>query len=72
MSDVAAKQRAYRERLKARRREGQGPTDAELARAVRDMHIRLEYEVAVHPERFGVKVSGQGCAGTRYVTPWRG
>ncbi len=45
-ADAATKQRAYRERLKARRREAQGPTDAELARAVRDLHILLEYTAA--------------------------
>lgn len=48
-SDMAAKQRAYRERLKARLREAQGPKDAELARTARDLHIRLQYEAANHP-----------------------
>ena len=47
--DAAAKQRAYRERVKARRRAAQGPSEAELAQAVRDLHLRLEYEAAVHP-----------------------
>ena len=39
--DAAAKQRVYRERLKARRREEEGPTEADLARAVRDLHLRM-------------------------------
>ena len=47
--DAAAKQRAYRERLKARRREEQGPTEADLARAMRDLHLRVGYEAAVDP-----------------------
>lgn len=45
--DAAAKQKAYRDRIQARRRAFAGPTDADLARAVRDLHIRLEYEAAV-------------------------
>jgi hypothetical protein len=57
--DAAAKQRAYRERLKARRRAGQGPSDAELGRAVRDLHIRLEYEAAVHPGGAASKLVGK-------------
>jgi hypothetical protein len=48
-ADAAAKQRAYRARLKARRYEAQGPTDADLAREVRDLHIRLEYAAVVTP-----------------------
>jgi hypothetical protein len=48
-ADAAAKQRAYRDRIKARRRAQQGPTEAELARAVRDLHIRMEYEAAINP-----------------------
>ena len=49
-ADAAIKQRAYRERLKARRRQVQGPTDADLAGAVRDLHIRLEYVAATQPQ----------------------
>ena len=56
--DAAARQRAYRERLKVRRNEGQGPSDAQLARAVRDLHIRLEYEAAVHPGGPASKLAG--------------
>lgn len=48
-ADAAARQRAYRERLKARRRQAQGPNEAQLAQAVRDLHIRLEYAAAVDP-----------------------
>ena len=47
--DAAAKQRAYRERLKAYHRAHHGPTDTDLARVARDFHIRLEYEAALHP-----------------------
>lgn len=69
--DVAAKQRAYRERLKARRREGQGPTDAELARAVRDLHIRLEYEAALHPDSSVSKLVGTDALATlRNTVAW--
>ena len=49
-ADAASKQRAYRERLKARHRERQGPTNADLAGAVRDLHIRLEYVAATQPQ----------------------
>lgn len=48
-ADAAAKQHAYRERLKARRRALAGPTGAELAQAVRDLHIRLEYTASTRP-----------------------
>jgi hypothetical protein len=48
-ADAATKQRAYRDRLKARRRARQGPTNADLAGAVRDLHIRLEYVAATRP-----------------------
>ena len=44
--DSAARQRAYRQRVKARRHAEQGPTDAQIARVVRDLHIRLEYAAA--------------------------
>ena len=57
--DAAAKQRAYRERLKARYREEQGPTEAELARALRDLHIRLEYEAALNPAGFALRLVGK-------------
>jgi hypothetical protein len=46
--NAADKQKAYRNRIQARRRAISGPTDAELALAVRDLHIRLEYEAAVN------------------------
>ena len=62
--DAATKQRAYRERLKSRRREGQGPTDAELGRAVRDLHIRLEYEAFVHPGGSASKLVGNDALAT--------
>jgi hypothetical protein len=57
--DGATKQRAYRERLKARRREVQGPSDAELARVVREWHVRLEYAAAVHPGGSASRLAGK-------------
>jgi hypothetical protein len=47
--NAAAKQKAYRDRIQARRRALAGPTDTDLARAVRDLHIRLENVAAVDP-----------------------
>lgn len=47
--NAAAKQKAYRDRVQAHRRAIAGPTDTDLARAVCDLHIRLENEAAVHP-----------------------
>ena len=42
-ADAAAKQKAYRERLQARRRAGSaGFTDSELGRAARSLHLSLE------------------------------
>ena len=49
-ADAADKQRAYRKRIKARRRERQGPTHADLAQAVRHLHIRLEYVAATQQQ----------------------
>jgi hypothetical protein len=60
----AAKQRAYRERLKARRRERQGPSDADLARVVREWHMRLEYEAAVHPGGCAARLVGKDALNT--------
>ena len=41
-ADAAAKQKAYRERLQARRKQASaGYSDSELARAARDFHISL-------------------------------
>lgn len=57
--DAATKQRAYRQRLKVQRREAQGSSEAELARAVRDLHIRLEYEAAVHPQGAASRLVGK-------------
>lgn len=48
--DAAAKQRSYRERIKLRRQQAEGPSEAQLVRAVRDLHIRLEYEAAINPK----------------------
>ena len=62
--NAATKQRAYRERLKARHREAQGPTDADLARVVRDLHIRLEYVAAVTPSGFASKLIGKDALAT--------
>jgi hypothetical protein len=62
--DAAAKQRAYRERLKARRRERQGPTNADLAGVVRDLHIRLEYAAAVTPSATASKLAGNDALAT--------
>jgi hypothetical protein len=47
--DAAAKQKAYRDRIQTRRRAIAGPTETDLAHAVGALHIRLEYEAAVHP-----------------------
>ena len=42
-ADNAEKQRAYRERLQAKKRAGSaGFTDSELGRAARDLHLSLE------------------------------
>jgi hypothetical protein len=69
--DGAAKQRAYRERLKGRRREAQGPSDAELARAVRELHLRLEYQAAVHPGGSASKLVGNDALKTlRNAIAW--
>ena len=44
-ADAAAKQKAYRERLQARRRAGSaGFTDSELGRAARSLHISLQMD----------------------------
>ena len=58
-ADGASKQRAYRERVKARRRQLQGVTDAELALAVRDLHISLEYAAAVTPTGLASRLVGK-------------
>ena len=69
--DVAAKQRAYRARVKARRRAAQGPTDAELARAVRDLHIGLEYAAWVKPGGSASRLVGKDALETlRNVVAW--
>ena len=47
--NAADKQKAYRDRIQARRRAFAGPTERDLALAVRDLHIRLEYEAAINP-----------------------
>lgn len=47
--DAAAKQKAYRDRIQARRRAIAGPTETDLALAVRDLHIRLENIAALDP-----------------------
>ena len=56
--DAATKQRAYRQRLKARRNAQQGPTDAQLARMVRDLHLRLEYLAATTSLASALKLVG--------------
>ena len=56
--DAAAKQRAYRERIQVRRRRDQGPSEADLARAVRDLHIRLEYQANINPAGAASKLVG--------------
>ena len=56
--DAATKQRAYRQRLKARRQEAQGPTEAQLARAVRDLHLRLQYLTATTSSASASKLVG--------------
>ena len=58
-ADTAAKQRAYRERIQALRRAAQGPTEQELARAVRDLHIRLEYEATINPAGMASSLVGR-------------
>jgi hypothetical protein len=50
-ADAAARQRAYRKRVNARRQAAQGPTDTQLARAVRDLHVRLEYVASTDSKR---------------------
>ena len=62
--DVAAKQRAYRERLKVRRRSGHGPSDVELAYRVRDLHLRLEYTAAATPSESVSKLVGKDALAT--------
>lgn len=57
--DAAAKQRAYRERLQVRRGHVQGPSDAELALAVRDLHIMLEYAAAQTPGGLASRLVGK-------------
>lgn len=49
-ADSATRQRAYRERMKVRRKAAQGPTDTQLTRAVRDLHVRLEYAASTDPK----------------------
>jgi hypothetical protein len=58
-ADAAAKQRAYRQRIQARRRAQQGPTEGELALAVRDLHIRLQYEAATNPTEIASRLAGR-------------
>ena len=57
--DAADKQHAYRERIKVRRREAEGPSEADLARAVRDLHIRLQYEATVNPDGAASRLVGK-------------
>lgn len=57
-ADAAAKQRAYRQRIQQRRRTQQGPTEAELALAVRDLHLRMEYEAAIKPGGVASRLAG--------------
>jgi hypothetical protein len=49
-ADAAAKQRAYRVRDTARRQAAQGLTNEQLALAVRDLHVRLEYAASEAPQ----------------------
>lgn len=63
-ADAATKQRAYRERLKARRRAWQGPTNADLAVVVRDLHIRLGYIAAVTPSASASQLVGEDALAT--------
>ena len=63
-ADAAAKQHAYRQRLQVRRREAQGPTDRELGRAIRDLHIRLEYIAAVTPSALASQLVGNNALTT--------
>lgn len=63
-ADAASKQRAYRQRLKARRCEAQGPTEAQLALAVRDLHLRLEYLAATTASLTASKLVGEEALGT--------
>ena len=58
-ADAAAKQRAYRQRIQVRRRLAQGPTEQELARIVRDLHIRLQYEATINPAGIASKLLGR-------------
>ncbi len=57
--DAAAKQRAYRERVKARLHHAQGPTNAELALAVRDLHITMEYAAVRTPGGLASQLVGK-------------
>jgi hypothetical protein len=63
-ADAAAKQRAYRQRIKARRRAQQGPTEAELALAVRDLHIRMVYEATLNPGGLASSLAGRNALET--------
>ena len=63
-ADAAAKQRAYRERIRERRRQAKGPSDADLARAARDLHIRLEYEATVNPAAVPSELVGRNALET--------
>jgi hypothetical protein len=58
-ADAAAKQRAYRQRIQARYRAQQGPTEEELALAVRDLHLRMVYEAALNPGGVASRLAGR-------------